>query len=72
MARMHFEPELRRFMCTPFQSLKMARDGRQIACEPGIVIGVMHEMLERLGVKPNGPLTSADYAGLPMPKGLWE
>jgi glutaredoxin len=32
----------------------------------------MITVLERLGVKPNGPLTSADYAGLPMPKGLWE
>jgi glutaredoxin/uncharacterized damage-inducible protein DinB len=29
-------------------------------------------VLERLGVKPDGPLTAADYAGLPMPKGLWE
>jgi len=29
-------------------------------------------VLERLGVKPDAPLTAADYAGLPMPKGLWE
>jgi uncharacterized damage-inducible protein DinB len=29
-------------------------------------------VLERLGVAPQVPLTSADYAGLPMPKGLWE
>ena len=29
-------------------------------------------VLERLGVAPQAPLTSADYAGLPMPKGLWE
>jgi glutaredoxin len=29
-------------------------------------------VLERLGVKPDRPLTAADYAGLPMPKGLWE
>lgn len=29
-------------------------------------------VLERLGVKPGQPLTAADYAGLPMPKGLWE
>jgi len=29
-------------------------------------------VLERLGVEPQGRLTAADYAGLPMPKGLWE
>ncbi|HEU4352369.1 MAG TPA: glutaredoxin domain-containing protein [Burkholderiales bacterium] len=29
-------------------------------------------VLERLGIEPDGPLTDADYAGLPMPKGLWE
>jgi hypothetical protein len=29
-------------------------------------------VLERLGVEPKGKLTSADYAGLPMPQGLWE
>jgi glutaredoxin/uncharacterized damage-inducible protein DinB len=29
-------------------------------------------VLERLGIKPDAPLTDADYAGLPMPKGLWE
>ena len=29
-------------------------------------------VLERLGVQPKEPLTAADYAGLPMPKGLWE
>lgn len=29
-------------------------------------------VLERLGVKPERPLVAADYAGLPMPVGLWE
>ena len=29
-------------------------------------------VLERLGVKPDAPLTPADYAGLPLPRGLWE
>ncbi len=29
-------------------------------------------VLERLGVEPQGRLTAEDYAGLPMPKGLWE
>ena len=29
-------------------------------------------VLEELGVKPDGPLGEKDYAGLPMPKGLWE
>jgi glutaredoxin/uncharacterized damage-inducible protein DinB len=29
-------------------------------------------VLERFGVAPNGPLTARDYAGLPMPAGLWE
>ena len=29
-------------------------------------------VLEGLGVTPERPLTAADYAGLPMPKGLWE
>ena len=29
-------------------------------------------VLERLGVKPDRPLVAADYAGLPMPIGLWE
>jgi glutaredoxin len=29
-------------------------------------------VLERLGIEPQGRLTAADYAGLPMPKGLWE
>jgi uncharacterized damage-inducible protein DinB len=29
-------------------------------------------VLERLGIEPDRPLTAADYAGLPMPKGLWE
>ena len=29
-------------------------------------------VLERMGVQPSGPLTAADYAGLPLPKGLWE
>lgn len=32
------------------------------------IIGV----LERLGIQPNRPLTAQDYAGLPMPSGLWE
>jgi hypothetical protein len=29
-------------------------------------------VLERFGVAPNGPLTARDYAGLPLPAGLWE
>lgn len=29
-------------------------------------------VLERFGIAPDGPLTEEDYAGLPMPKGLWE
>jgi len=29
-------------------------------------------VLERCGISPEGPLTAADYAGLPMPAGLWE
>ena len=29
-------------------------------------------VLERLQIKPDGPLSAADYAGLPMPRGLWE
>jgi hypothetical protein len=29
-------------------------------------------VLERFGIQPNGPLTGKDYAGLPMPAGLWE
>jgi glutaredoxin/uncharacterized damage-inducible protein DinB len=29
-------------------------------------------VLERFGISPAGPLTDADYAGLPMPAGLWE
>jgi glutaredoxin len=29
-------------------------------------------VLERLGVKVERPLTQADYAGLPLPEGLWE
>ena len=29
-------------------------------------------VLERLGVEPDRRLTAADYAGLPMPAGLWE
>ena len=29
-------------------------------------------VLERQGIAPDGPLTAADYAGLPMPAGLWE
>jgi glutaredoxin len=29
-------------------------------------------VLERFGIAPNGPLTQEDYAGLPMPAGLWE
>ncbi len=29
-------------------------------------------VLERLGVAADGPLTAEDYAGLPMPEGLWE
>ena len=29
-------------------------------------------VLEGFGVKVDGPLTAADYAGLPLPKGMWE
>jgi len=29
-------------------------------------------VLERLGVEPKGKLAASDYAGLPMPQGLWE
>ncbi len=29
-------------------------------------------VLERFGISADGPLTDADYAGLPMPEGLWE
>ena len=29
-------------------------------------------VLERFGIAPDRPLTAADYAGLPMPAGLWE
>lgn len=29
-------------------------------------------VLEDLGIAPDEPLTAADYAGLPMPNGLWE
>jgi glutaredoxin len=29
-------------------------------------------VLERFGIAPDGALTQADYAGLPMPEGLWE
>lgn len=29
-------------------------------------------LLERFGIAPDGPLTAKDYAGLPMPRGLWE
>jgi glutaredoxin/uncharacterized damage-inducible protein DinB len=29
-------------------------------------------VLEESGVKVDGPLTAEDYAGLPMPQGLWE
>jgi glutaredoxin/uncharacterized damage-inducible protein DinB len=29
-------------------------------------------VLERFGIAPDGPLTDADYAGLPMPAGMWE
>ncbi len=29
-------------------------------------------VLERLGIAPEKPLTAQDYAGLPMPRGLWE
>ncbi|MFN2645027.1 MAG: DinB family protein [Burkholderiales bacterium] len=29
-------------------------------------------VLERFGIAPDGPLTASDYAGLPMPAGLWE
>ena len=29
-------------------------------------------VLERFGIEPNGPLTAADLAGLPLPERLWE
>jgi glutaredoxin/uncharacterized damage-inducible protein DinB len=29
-------------------------------------------VLERCGIEPDRPLTAEDYAGLPMPAGLWE
>ena len=29
-------------------------------------------VLESFGITPNGPITAEDYAGLPMPKALWE
>lgn len=29
-------------------------------------------VLEGFGIAPDGPLTAQDYAGLPMPEGLWE
>jgi hypothetical protein len=29
-------------------------------------------VLERFGIRVDGPLTSEDYAGLPMPEALWE
>jgi glutaredoxin len=29
-------------------------------------------VLERFGIEPDRPLTTRDYAGLPMPEGLWE
>lgn len=29
-------------------------------------------VLERFGIEPNGPLTAADVAGLPLPERLWE
>ena len=29
-------------------------------------------VLESFGIAPDGPLTEDDYAGLPMPAGLWE
>ena len=30
------------------------------------------DVLERFGIAPDGPLTADDYAGLPMPIGVWE
>jgi DinB superfamily len=30
------------------------------------------EVLRRMGIEPNGPLTSEDLAGLPLPERLWE
>ncbi len=29
-------------------------------------------MLEKLGVTPDGKLTDADFAGLPMPANVWD
>ncbi len=28
--------------------------------------------LEKLGIEADGPLTDADFAGLPMPKNVWD
>ncbi len=32
----------------------------------------IQSVLENFGIRPDGPLTASDYAGLPMPEGLWE
>ena len=29
-------------------------------------------LLEGLGIKPDGPLTTEDFAGLPLPSGVWD
>jgi glutaredoxin len=32
----------------------------------------IQSILEKSGIAPDGPLTAKDYAGLPLPEGLWE
>jgi hypothetical protein len=29
-------------------------------------------VLEKLGIAPNQPMTDADFAGLPMPREIWD
>ena len=29
-------------------------------------------VLEKLGIAPDGPLTDDDFAGLPMPRNVWD
>ena len=32
----------------------------------------IQSILEKSCIAPDGPLTTKDYAGLPMPEGMWE
>jgi hypothetical protein len=32
----------------------------------------MIAVLERFGIEPDGRLTAEDFAGLPLPEGIWE